>query len=98
MKKTLLLFFAVLATMLCAVTVKAQEIPNPEPVRNTMAVYNDVDNTVTLTGKAPSYTEYDWDYTYTNYPLDHSCIHIRDVLAHFRIIYACKLSRERQEI
>ena len=71
MKKTLLLFFAVLATMLCAVTVKAQEIPNPEPVRNTMAVYNDVDNTVTLTGKAPSYTEYDWDYTYTNYPLDH---------------------------
>ena len=40
MKKTLLLFFAVLATMLCAVTVKAQEIPNPEPVRNTMAVYN----------------------------------------------------------
>ena len=41
MKKTLLLFFAVLATMLCAVTVKAQEIPNPEPVRNTMAVYND---------------------------------------------------------
>ena len=37
MKKTLLLFFAVLATMLCAVTVKAQEIPNPEPVRNTMA-------------------------------------------------------------
>ncbi len=71
MTKTLHLLLAVMAIMFCAVTAKAQEIPNPEPVRNTTAVYNDADNTVTLTGKAPSYTEYDWDYTYTNYPLDH---------------------------
>lgn len=71
MKKSLRIFFAVVAMMLCAVSAQAQEMPNPEPVRDQTAVYDDVKNTVTITGKAPSYTEYDWDYSYTNYPLDH---------------------------
>ena len=71
MKKTLHLLFAVMATMLCAVTAKAQEIPNPEPVRNQKAVYDAAANTVTLTGRAPSKTEYDWEWSWTDYPLDH---------------------------
>ena len=57
--------------MLCAVTAKAQEIPNPEPVRDQKAVYDAAANTVTLTGRAPSKTEYDWEWSWTDYPLDH---------------------------
>ena len=54
-----------MATMLCAVTAKAQEIPNPEPVRDQKAVYDAAANTVTLTGRAPSKTEFDWEWNWT---------------------------------
>lgn len=60
-----------MVTMFCAAASQAQDIPQPEAVRNQEATYNEVDNTVTLTATAPSFTEYDWDYSFTNYPLDH---------------------------
>lgn len=42
----------------------------PERVEDVEAVYNEADNTVTVTGTAPSMTEFDWN-TYEQYPLEY---------------------------
>lgn len=42
----------------------------PERVDNVEAVYNEADNTVTVTGTAPTMTEFDWN-TYEQYPLEY---------------------------
>ena len=50
------------ATLLCSsLTVVAADGYVAEQIRNQSATYNEVDNTVTITGKAPTQTEYDWD-------------------------------------
>lgn len=70
MKKTLLFLVTVMVALVCGGAAQAQTTPNPEPVRSQKAVYDSGAGTVVISGTAPSYTEYDWDY-YVQYPLDH---------------------------
>ncbi|MDE5982676.1 MAG: hypothetical protein K2G92_06150, partial [Duncaniella sp.] len=53
------------ATLLCSsLTVVAADGYVPEQIRNQSATYNETANTVTITGKTPTQTEYDWDDWY----------------------------------
>lgn len=53
------------ATLLCSsLTAVAADGYVPEQIRNQSATYNETDNTVTITGKTPTQTEYDWDDWY----------------------------------
>ena len=52
-----------------AVTTQAQTYA-PERVEDVEAVYDEAGNTVTVTGTAPTMTEFDWN-TYEQYPLEY---------------------------
>lgn len=66
MKKNLRLFAVAAAAMAFNI---ASALPAEAP-RGSKAVYDEVENTVTVTATAPKYTEYDWN-TYIQEPLDH---------------------------
>lgn len=68
MKRVNLLFVLILACFTLPQLVNAQTVYIPDCVSSQDAVFNSTDKTVTVSGVAPTMTEYDWD-TYEQYEL-----------------------------